>query len=616
MDLLWFLSTLCRTSLHGQNIQSGDSNRRETCHSAPSHKYQRDSNESGKQYRNLNSTRRNNVSNKLKVFTNFGPEQSAKTFGSSCGKESKNSPQKTDISSSSKQSLIGQRSSKIKSKSEKKKKANGRSKCFTDTTTPNVQNESQNSKRKSKSFDIKQRTFENTRWPSIPKSPLKLSQDVSNNTVTLQNSKSSQPETVSPKKNEVKKTKISSSEGKQLFNISSTNTSPIELDSMIEPMNKKRKLDFAAQTVDNEIKEKEIFIAVTEAVTQRTEHCENRSVDGVTNSFPGIANNSELRDQCEHVKQDVSLCTTRPEDLLFGNDKPYCYKHFAKTGKGNSSTASLEDSIYELETNEPRQLKTDIKTLGVSLIDLTGNDNVDVQIDGENNDETNQTVNANASQIIQSNSTCSTPVKRSARLSERKERQKFIEEVLHIESKKLKMSVETYKKNLTVKNLNSSPKKMIEHSNSSTKNNASKKSTSGSNESKILIASQNKSCRSRLKHTGARIKVTPLNPVKSSKQQTNNAAKNCRVSVGDIVWGKVHGHPWWPGRVLAVSGMSGSRNAHVAWFGSNTSSLMVAHELAAFSANFKKRFRRNKRGAYRIAVHQAKEAAQALEKKK
>ena len=91
------------------------------------------------------------------------------------------------------------------------------------------------------------------------------------------------------------------------------------------------------------------------------------------------------------------------------------------------------------------------------------------------------------------------------------------------------------------------------------------------------------------------------------------------IGVGDIVWGKVHGHPWWPGRVLAISGIRNEetnnpwdRDAHVSWYGSNTSSIMHLHALQLFLPNFAKRHKRNKKGFYRVAVRQAQEALQAM----
>ena len=48
---------------------------------------------------------------------------------------------------------------------------------------------------------------------------------------------------------------------------------------------------------------------------------------------------------------------------------------------GNFSASSLQDSTDELETFEPRKHETDVKTLEKSLTKLSGNDDVDVQID-------------------------------------------------------------------------------------------------------------------------------------------------------------------------------------------------------------------------------------------
>ncbi|CAH0683287.1 unnamed protein product [Spodoptera exigua] len=75
-----------------------------------------------------------------------------------------------------------------------------------------------------------------------------------------------------------------------------------------------------------------------------------------------------------------------------------------------------------------------------------------------------------------------------------------------------------------------------------------------------------------------------------------------RVSVGDIVWGKVVGFPWWPGKVLNVTPSS---RAHVAWYASTTSSLMPCDSLSPFLEDFKLRFLKKKRGPYKEAVIQA-----------
>lgn len=78
--------------------------------------------------------------------------------------------------------------------------------------------------------------------------------------------------------------------------------------------------------------------------------------------------------------------------------------------------------------------------------------------------------------------------------------------------------------------------------------------------------------------------------------------KLLRVSPGDIVWGKVVGFPWWPGRVLSVTASS---KAHVAWYASTTSSLMPCDSLSPFLEDYKIRFNKKKRGPYKEAVKQA-----------
>ncbi|KAJ2950918.1 hypothetical protein O0L34_g5287 [Tuta absoluta] len=78
--------------------------------------------------------------------------------------------------------------------------------------------------------------------------------------------------------------------------------------------------------------------------------------------------------------------------------------------------------------------------------------------------------------------------------------------------------------------------------------------------------------------------------------------KLLRVAPGDIVWGKVVGFPWWPGRVLSVTPAS---RAHVSWYASTTSSLMPCDSLSPFLDDYKIRFNKKKRGAYKEAVKQA-----------
>ena len=85
--------------------------------------------------------------------------------------------------------------------------------------------------------------------------------------------------------------------------------------------------------------------------------------------------------------------------------------------------------------------------------------------------------------------------------------------------------------------------------------------------------------------------------------RANNEIRN-----GDIIWGKIMGYGWWPGRVLSDSQSSQPENRRVfcTWFGSNTNSIMNVGELEIFLPNFEKRFdvRRNS-NSYTKAVVQA-----------
>lgn len=90
------------------------------------------------------------------------------------------------------------------------------------------------------------------------------------------------------------------------------------------------------------------------------------------------------------------------------------------------------------------------------------------------------------------------------------------------------------------------------------------------------------------------------------------------VHVGDIVWGKIKGFPWWPGRVLSItvssreSGIVLRQLAHLAWFGSSTMSHIQCSDLYPFLEEFKLRYNKKKRGPYKMAIKQATIAAQSL----
>jgi hypothetical protein len=90
------------------------------------------------------------------------------------------------------------------------------------------------------------------------------------------------------------------------------------------------------------------------------------------------------------------------------------------------------------------------------------------------------------------------------------------------------------------------------------------------------------------------------------------------IHVGDIVWGKIKGFPWWPGRVLSISvserdgGIVIRKLAHVSWFGSSTMSHIQCSDLYPFLEDFKLRYNRKKRGPYKVAIKQATIAAQSV----
>ncbi|GLV43951.1 six-banded [Carabus blaptoides fortunei] len=84
------------------------------------------------------------------------------------------------------------------------------------------------------------------------------------------------------------------------------------------------------------------------------------------------------------------------------------------------------------------------------------------------------------------------------------------------------------------------------------------------------------------------------------------SADGRRLGVGDVVWGKIHGFPWWPGKVLSITDTDTTGpQAHVAWYGSSTSSLMPCDQLSPFLENFKIRYNKKKRGPYKEAIKQA-----------
>ncbi|XP_066145137.1 PWWP domain-containing protein 2A-like isoform X1 [Euwallacea fornicatus] len=83
-------------------------------------------------------------------------------------------------------------------------------------------------------------------------------------------------------------------------------------------------------------------------------------------------------------------------------------------------------------------------------------------------------------------------------------------------------------------------------------------------------------------------------------------ADGVRLLVGDVVWGKIHGFPWWPGKILTITNCNAQGpQAHVAWYGSSTSSLMQCDQLSHYLDNFKIRYNKKKKGPYKEAIKQA-----------
>ncbi|BES98917.1 Hypothetical proteinypothetical proteinP domain [Nesidiocoris tenuis] len=86
------------------------------------------------------------------------------------------------------------------------------------------------------------------------------------------------------------------------------------------------------------------------------------------------------------------------------------------------------------------------------------------------------------------------------------------------------------------------------------------------------------------------------------------------VAVGDVVWGKIQGCPWWPGKILniLITSENNSWHAHVSWYGSTTSSMMPCDQLSPFLQTFKVRYNKRKKSAgYKEAIRQATSEASA-----
>ncbi|ELW65825.1 PWWP domain-containing protein 2A, partial [Tupaia chinensis] len=90
------------------------------------------------------------------------------------------------------------------------------------------------------------------------------------------------------------------------------------------------------------------------------------------------------------------------------------------------------------------------------------------------------------------------------------------------------------------------------------------------------------------------------------------------ICVGDIVWAKIYGFPWWPARILTITvsqkddGLLVGQEAHISWFGSPTTSCFALSQLFPFLENFQSRFNKKRKGLYRKAITEAAKAARQL----
>ncbi|KAM7541155.1 hypothetical protein Aperf_G00000042725 [Anoplocephala perfoliata] len=87
--------------------------------------------------------------------------------------------------------------------------------------------------------------------------------------------------------------------------------------------------------------------------------------------------------------------------------------------------------------------------------------------------------------------------------------------------------------------------------------------------------------------------------------------------VGDVVWGKLSGWPWWPARItrLCLRPPSSFCGAQVIWFGTNETNEFSCEKILPFLANYEKKLDRRKlkqkQKMYKKAVEEALALAQA-----
>ncbi|KAG3275745.1 PWWP2A [Ictidomys tridecemlineatus] len=90
------------------------------------------------------------------------------------------------------------------------------------------------------------------------------------------------------------------------------------------------------------------------------------------------------------------------------------------------------------------------------------------------------------------------------------------------------------------------------------------------------------------------------------------------ICVGDIVWAKIYGFPWWPARILTITvsrkdnSLLVRQEACISWFGSPTPSFLALSQLSPFLENFQSCFNKKRKGLYLKAITEAAKAAKQL----
>ena len=111
----------------------------------------------------------------------------------------------------------------------------------------------------------------------------------------------------------------------------------------------------------------------------------------------------------------------------------------------------------------------------------------------------------------------------------------------------------------------------------------------------------------------------------SDEQMKVSSSKSHQFEIGDIVWGHVYGHPWWPAKVLKVNvkqieedGVTKrTPEVLVSWYGSTTASEMNAEKLEPFLSNFQKAYiKKRKSRTYQVAIQEAQDEYLAKHKLK